>query len=296
MTEEYNSTRGDITIQHTIWCGICSTWEQAMARTRASMARIARQAGWKNTRKHGWLCPACSKSLQAGTGVHPPHSSHKVNIEHMEALRDRSGHITSVSPLVSFLYELMRDHVPVGVVEHIMTNTSTQPCTFSNGWLASYATDVAKRLTGDQPVDAEHNDPLLGPLVVQKYILQMAKREAKASDIPQEYRGIVLAMGEQDLIAIPKLVVEIEKVASEVTFRAVYEGSVLATYKTWDNVIMAGGNPRALLSLFMKDVCQTLWTSFNIYALEEQVWNKVAEAVDRMAKAAHYPDGEELNR
>jgi len=95
---------------------------------------------------------------------------------------------------------------------------------------------------------------------------------------------------------IPKLVVEIEKVASEVTFRAVYEGSVLATYKTWDNVIMAGGNPRALLSLFMKDVCQTLWTSFNIYALEEQVWNKVAEAVDRMAKAAHYPDGEELNR
>ena len=50
-------------------------------------------------------------------------------------------------PLVSFLYELMRDHVTPGVVEKVMSQTV--PFTehrLTNGYLADYAEDVAKRL------------------------------------------------------------------------------------------------------------------------------------------------------
>lgn len=62
-------------------------------------------------------------------------------------LRKRSGEVESQDPLVSFLYELMRDHVQPGTVESIMKNTPTNTLTkFTNGWLAKYAEDVASRL------------------------------------------------------------------------------------------------------------------------------------------------------
>lgn len=77
---------------------------------------------------------------KGGTGVQAPGIS-----PHMQALRERSGKVNSDSPLVSFLYELMRDHVTPGVVEGLVTGIA-QPCQFCNGYLASYAQDVADRL------------------------------------------------------------------------------------------------------------------------------------------------------
>lgn len=57
---------------------------------------------------------------------------------------------TTGSHLVAFLYELMRDHVPVGVVEGIVNqDESTDPTNvyvLTNGYLAEYAGDVARRL------------------------------------------------------------------------------------------------------------------------------------------------------
>jgi len=64
----------------------------------------------------------------------------------MEALRERSGNVGSVDPLVSFLYQLMRDHLAPGVVESLMDCAGTQPSLFTNGWLANYAKDIAERL------------------------------------------------------------------------------------------------------------------------------------------------------
>ena len=50
-------------------------------------------------------------------------------------------------PLVSFLYELMRDHVTPGKVEKVMSQTVPfKETRLTNGYLASYAMDVAKRL------------------------------------------------------------------------------------------------------------------------------------------------------
>jgi hypothetical protein len=68
---------------------------------------------------------------------------------HMTAIRKRTGNVGSSSKLVSFLYELMRDHVAAGVVEKIMFNLSmekTKHLKFCNGHLAKYAKDVARRL------------------------------------------------------------------------------------------------------------------------------------------------------
>lgn len=64
----------------------------------------------------------------------------------MTALRERSGDVRSDDPLVSFLYQLMRDHLAVGVVEGLMGEVEKQPSIFTNGWLANYAKDLAERL------------------------------------------------------------------------------------------------------------------------------------------------------
>lgn len=64
----------------------------------------------------------------------------------------------TTSPLVAFLYELMRDQVPVGVVERIVltdenarTAHDDDPFEYvlTNGHLAAYAEEVAARLVGD---------------------------------------------------------------------------------------------------------------------------------------------------
>lgn len=63
-----------------------------------------------------------------------------------EKLCTRSGEVWSHSKLVSFLYQLMRDHVSFGVVEKLCDESQVTPCLFTNGWLAQYAKDLASRL------------------------------------------------------------------------------------------------------------------------------------------------------
>lgn len=65
---------------------------------------------------------------------------------YMKDLRERSGDVESNSKLVSFLYELMRDHLPPGKVTEIVLNSQTVPVKFTNGWLARFAEDIAKDL------------------------------------------------------------------------------------------------------------------------------------------------------
>lgn len=60
---------------------------------------------------------------------------------------ERSGEVSSADPLVGFLYLLTRDHVTPGTVEEIMKQVFQAPeSTYSNGWLAKYAMDVADRI------------------------------------------------------------------------------------------------------------------------------------------------------
>jgi hypothetical protein len=57
-----------------------------------------------------------------------------------------AGTFTTSDRVTSFLYELMRDHLPAGVVQEILVNTPPGKQTLSNWWIASYADWVAKEL------------------------------------------------------------------------------------------------------------------------------------------------------
>lgn len=65
-----------------------------------------------------------------------------------KAMRLRSGSIDIDSKLVSFLYQLLRDHITTGDIEKIVRESETESkCQYTNGWLAKYAEDIAKRLS-----------------------------------------------------------------------------------------------------------------------------------------------------
>ena len=72
-----------------------------------------------------------------------------------DSLRERSGSIKIDSKLVSFLYELMRDHVPPGVVEKLVQDSQMVEVKYTNGWLARYAEDLANRLVNNLEAVAE---------------------------------------------------------------------------------------------------------------------------------------------
>ena len=66
-------------------------------------------------------------------------------------LRIESGEESSDDPVVSFLYELMRDHLAPGVVSTIVSNSNSKQTTnFTNGYLAKYAKFLAKELKGNE--------------------------------------------------------------------------------------------------------------------------------------------------
>jgi hypothetical protein len=54
-------------------------------------------------------------------------------------------------PLTSFIYELLRDHLPPGKAERIVQQVVVEAgreVVYTNGFLALYAKDLANRLRG----------------------------------------------------------------------------------------------------------------------------------------------------
>jgi hypothetical protein len=71
--------------------------------------------------------------------------------EYSAALRSVSGNVSGTDRVQSFLYDLMRDHLPPGKVEEIVRNCDYASVSYTNGWLANYAADLSKRLReGDE--------------------------------------------------------------------------------------------------------------------------------------------------
>jgi len=67
--------------------------------------------------------------------------------KHMTELARRSGDVHTDDALVCFLYLLMRDHLPGGVVEQLaMDACKAADAKYTNGWVAKYAIDLADRL------------------------------------------------------------------------------------------------------------------------------------------------------
>lgn len=72
-------------------------------------------------------------------------------------IREASNSVDDSDHLVSFLYELMRDHVPTGTIEKVVQASLHGKTEFCNGWLAQYAQDVAKRLRSTPPIGEPHH-------------------------------------------------------------------------------------------------------------------------------------------
>lgn len=63
-----------------------------------------------------------------------------------DALIERSNKVQINSKLVSFLYQLLRDHLTSGKVEELVRDSQDPDVSYCNGWLAQYAEDLANRL------------------------------------------------------------------------------------------------------------------------------------------------------
>lgn len=63
-------------------------------------------------------------------------------------MRLESGSVNDTSPVVCFLYHLMRDKLTPGQVEELLDSMSPDGTEyqFTNGWLAQYAQNIAVRL------------------------------------------------------------------------------------------------------------------------------------------------------
>ncbi len=61
-------------------------------------------------------------------------------------MRVASGQVDSDDPLVTFFYLLARDKVPMGDIEDLIEQCVGGERQFTNGWLALWAEDAAKRL------------------------------------------------------------------------------------------------------------------------------------------------------
>ena len=60
---------------------------------------------------------------------------------------------TNKKNLVAFFYQLMRDHLPIGVVEKLIQENADPPknaTIFTNGYLARYAQECVARLTAEE--------------------------------------------------------------------------------------------------------------------------------------------------
>lgn len=64
MSEEH--FRGYISTEHTVWCGRCDVWDQLAEHTLKGTIQEVQKAGWRRSRKYGWLCPDCVKEVAQG--------------------------------------------------------------------------------------------------------------------------------------------------------------------------------------------------------------------------------------
>lgn len=70
----------------------------------------------------------------------------------VERLRKKSGEINSKNNLACFLYLLMRDEIVPGKVEELVLkieDNNGEMVEYTNGWLAKYAINLAKRVKGE---------------------------------------------------------------------------------------------------------------------------------------------------
>lgn len=79
----------------------------------------------------------------------PKESNEEKHDKECKRMREKSGNISSDSKLVEFIYILARDHLTTGQIDMLIDDHVSdrfEKTYYTNGWLAEWAKDVAKRL------------------------------------------------------------------------------------------------------------------------------------------------------
>jgi hypothetical protein len=73
-------------------------------------------------------------------------------------MRERSGRVVYVDPLIGLFYDLLRDHIQPGDLEKLVQQACAPEAAvieYTNGWLARYAEDMVRRLDKARNAGAE---------------------------------------------------------------------------------------------------------------------------------------------
>jgi hypothetical protein len=110
------------------------------------------------------------------------------NNPHNTGLRERSGRVNINSKLVAFLYTLIRDHLPLGVIEELVRDSQEPDCYYTNGWLAKYAQDLAIRLNETPKAEStiEYEKPKERSEKIKERIETLAELKSELKIIEQE--------------------------------------------------------------------------------------------------------------
>ena len=66
-----------------------------------------------------------------------------------DEIRERSGRVVLLDPIVGLFYDLLRDHIAPSTLEELVRTAckhSSGAIVYTNGWLALYAQDMVRRL------------------------------------------------------------------------------------------------------------------------------------------------------
>lgn len=103
-------------------------------------------------------------------------------------LRDRSNSVDKSSALTAFFYDLLRDHMTIGVIEPLISEAekfAARKSLFSNGWLASYAADIAERLR------AAELEALEAQIARAFSVFEMARKQAPEHGEATHFRVVM---------------------------------------------------------------------------------------------------------
>lgn len=59
-----NHPPGHVTVERTMWCGICARWDQESADKKGYFVRLMMNRGWKRVKRRGWICPDCARRTE----------------------------------------------------------------------------------------------------------------------------------------------------------------------------------------------------------------------------------------
>jgi len=135
--------------------------------------------------------------------------------ERNSELREASGTITYTDPLTAFFYLLLRNELAAGKVEALVSEAvnSAEECTFTNGWLAQYANNLAERIKNAK---VEHLKKALDQVFTFEEEAKKAKaKEEEVKRIQKELEKVSESLDDEELAKLEQKLIAAATVQDE---------------------------------------------------------------------------------